>query len=80
MRGAVIGHVSPVFVGGPWGFDVGGAKAATGGPILANSSVQLPRIRFLLGRRMVGNRDRGAACALWVRLVEKLCGGGTRLW
>ncbi len=31
-------------------------------------------------RRVVGNHERGAACALWMRLGEKLCRGGTRLW
>lgn len=28
---------------------------------------------------MVGSRDRGAACVMWMRLDEKLYGGGTRL-
>ncbi len=41
---------------------------------------QLPRIRFLLGMRVVGSPDRGPACVLWMRLGEKLCRGGTRLW
>ncbi len=79
-RGAAMGQVGPVFVGGPWVFDGGGAKAASGGPLLANSPVQLPRIRFLLGMRVVGSHDRGPACVLWMRLGEKLCRGGTRLW
>ncbi len=38
-RGAAMGQVGPVLVGGPWVFDGGGAKAASGGPLLANSPV-----------------------------------------
>ncbi len=72
--------MGPVFIGRPWGFDGGGAKAASGGPLLANFHAQLARILFLLGRRVLVCQDRGAACVLWRCLGEKLCGGGTRLY
>lgn len=50
----------------------------SGGPILAKDPVQLPRIRSLLGTRVVGIHDRGAACVLWVGkklgVSQSICG------
>ncbi len=56
------------------------------GPLLANFPVQLPRIWFLLGRRMVGSCDVGAACVFFFFFLrEKVTGArnsvlGKHLW